>query len=137
MPLSVFGTLQEAGFPRYWIKESLAVVFGSARLDLALHPPAAGAILHVRVLFGSVQILVPMDYQVEVRGITLFGNRNIRIRHPQGLPLHLHLGALFGRVDVVSCSRPIAPTASSSSCGAGLSHDTRIRLGEHRVQDEP
>jgi len=114
MHLTLFASSDAAGFLPQWTDESVAVIFGSAVLDLTRHPPAATATLRVRAIFGSVRVIVPSGCRLSVSGLGLFGSRRVNAQPGDGPGLHLRAVAVFGSIEVIESPADAAPLPAAS-----------------------
>ncbi len=87
---------------------SATALFGGVDLDLRQALPVAeGAHVHAFAMFGGVTLIVPETWQVQLRGLPLFGGIDDKRPLPQSPPsnppvLHVNATALFGGVEVTS-----------------------------------
>jgi hypothetical protein len=83
---------------------SVSVLFGGSELDLREAAPASGATLDVFVAFGGVEIKVPRGWEVNIKGLPIFGgfeNATAQDALGEGAPtLIVSATALFGGVEV-------------------------------------
>lgn len=114
---SVFGdvTLTVASNP----PQRVGTVFGDVRLDLRTLRTGAGRIdLHVRTVFGDIDVIVAEGVDAELHGRTVFGDRKVQLAPVQrlaGTPLIVvHAKAVFGDLRL----RSLAPGDSPSRWGA-------------------
>lgn len=116
MQLAIFSSTGEAGFAHDWSAEKAIAVFGSAVLDLTLHPPLSDATLTVAAIFGEVKVIVPPGARVITRGAAVFGGSKVRVEPGVGPELRVNLLALFGQVTIVEGkARAIASPASAQT----------------------
>jgi predicted membrane protein len=85
----------------------LNVVFGGANLDLREAVPVpGGAELHASVVFGGVRLKLPLDWDVKLEGIPIFGSLSDGRRRAQAAPgvtppvLRVKASLLFGGIEV-------------------------------------
>lgn len=88
-------------------RASVTAWYGGGTLDLrgaTLDP--AGALLHVRAVFGGFRLVVPATWLVELHGRGIFGGfgdgRKVDLLDPSGPVLTIDGLAIFGGVGVVS-----------------------------------
>jgi hypothetical protein len=83
---------------------SVSAIFGGAEIDLRDARPAPGANLDIFTAFGGVEIKVPGDWQVLVRGLPLFGgieNVTARQQLPDDHPvMTVNATVLFGGLEI-------------------------------------
>lgn len=83
---------------------SISTVFGGAELDLRDAMPAADAKLDVFTAFGGVEIRVPEGWQVDVKGLPIFGgfdNVTTKEQLGSGAPrLTINATVLFGGMEI-------------------------------------
>ena len=105
--VAIFDNLDAASRARAFRGGSVEAWYGGGKLDLreaTLDP--AGAELHVRTIFGGLEIDLPPSWKVDVRGRALFGGvggaRGAGSVDEAGPRLVLHVVAIFGGVALVS-----------------------------------
>lgn len=83
---------------------SLTAVFGGCELDLRQAVPTPGSNLDVFAAFGGVEIRVPNDWQVIVKGLPIFGgidNASARNQIPEDAPrLEINATVIFGGLEI-------------------------------------
>lgn len=82
---------------------SITAVFGGADVDLRQAGLAPGAQLDVFAAFGGVEVKVPSDWQVVVRGLPIFGGIDNKAKAPisENAPmLEVNATVIFGGVDI-------------------------------------
>jgi hypothetical protein len=82
---------------------SVTAVFGGADLDLRQAALAPGARLDIFAAFGGVDVKVPPDWQVVVRGLPIFGGVDNKAKAPAGEnapQLEVNATVIFGGVDI-------------------------------------
>lgn len=83
---------------------SISAVFGGAELDLRDATPAPGAALDVFTAFGGIEIHVPQGWQVDVKGLPIFGgfdNITAKEQIGPGAPLlTINATAMFGGIEI-------------------------------------
>jgi predicted membrane protein len=83
---------------------SVTAVFGGAEIDLRQAGLAPGASLDVFTAFGGVEVRVPQDWHVSVRGLPLFGgidNVTAKERLADDAPvLNISATVLFGGLEI-------------------------------------
>jgi predicted membrane protein len=105
--LAIFGSA-EATVRRHRLEGgSLTSIFGSIELDLREADLASeGGTLGAVVVFGSVRLRVPEDWDVQVGGVQLFGS--IEDKRPRGHAqragptLRLQANVFLGSVEITS-----------------------------------
>ncbi len=83
----------------------ISAVFGGYRIDLSeSQMKGDAAYLHVSVVFGGVNLRIPPEWDLVLRGVPVFGGYSDQTRHPQKGPgtktLYILGGAVFGGVEV-------------------------------------
>ncbi|HET8738638.1 MAG TPA: DUF5668 domain-containing protein [Acidimicrobiia bacterium] len=100
----VFSGSETASRSKAFRGGSISVLFGGAELDLTEAVPAPGAMLDVFAAFGGVEIKVPPGWNVNIKGLPIFGgfdNATTKDSLPEGAPtLIVNATALFGGVEV-------------------------------------
>lgn len=102
--VAIFGSEHRRG--RFAVPARLEVkaVFGEAKLELQdsiLHSPVR--LIDVRVICGSIEILVPHGVDVVMSGASIFGSRSCTTERdtPAGAPvIEVRGNAVFGEVSV-------------------------------------
>lgn len=82
---------------------SVTAVFGGADIDLRQAGLAPGAQLDIFAAFGGVDLKVPEDWQVIVRGLPIFGGVDNKAKGPatENAPvLEINATVIFGGVDI-------------------------------------
>lgn len=83
---------------------SISAVFGGAELDLRDATPAPGANLDVFTAFGGLDIQVPQGWQVDIKGLPIFGGfDNVTAKEqlgPDAPLLTINATVLFGGVEI-------------------------------------
>lgn len=82
---------------------SVTAVFGGADVDLRQAGLAPGARLDVFAAFGGVDVKVPSDWDVVVRGLPIFGGVDNKAKGPVGEnapQLEVNATVIFGGVDI-------------------------------------
>lgn len=83
---------------------SVSAVFGGAEIDLRDATPAPGANLDVFTAFGGIEIQVPRGWQVDVRGLPIFGGFDNATAKEQVGPnaplLTINATVMFGGVEI-------------------------------------
>lgn len=100
----VFSGSESASRSRAFEGGSISAIFGGAELDLRDAVPAPGANLDVFAAFGGVEIKVPVGWQVNVKGLPIFGgfdNTTTKDALDADAPnLTVNATVLFGGLDV-------------------------------------
>ena len=83
----------------------ISAVFGGYRIDMSeSQMKGDAAYLHVSVVFGGVNLRIPPEWDLVLRGVPVFGGYSDQTRHPQKGPgtktLYILGGAVFGGVEV-------------------------------------
>lgn len=83
---------------------SISALFGGAELDLRDATPAPGAKLDVFTAFGGLEIQVPQGWQVDIKGLPIFGgfdNVTAKEQLGPGAPLlTVNATVLFGGLEI-------------------------------------
>lgn len=83
---------------------SVSAVFGGAEIDLRQAHLAPGASIDVFTAFGGVELRVPPDWHISVRGLPLFGgidNVTAKDTLPEDAPvLSVNATVLFGALEI-------------------------------------
>lgn len=94
--------------------QSAVAVFGSVKMDLrAAMLESASTEIRANAVFGSVEITVPGDIQVQVEGFGAFGEykrtdkRTVVDHQPTGPVVRVTGLALFGSVEVIIVDAPV------------------------------
>lgn len=120
LALAVFGNVEGRVAGDVAPGATIAAVFGNVELDLReLVLPAGVTELHVRAVFGSVELILPPTIAVECRGTPVFGSFSSLDRKPRasaGEPLLRIVGsAVFGNVEIKTLpSRELLEAAHSA-----------------------
>src|SRR5699024_2256632 len=83
----------------------ITAVFGGAKIDLrdAIFDPS-GAQLEINTVFGGVEIMVPENVHVEIKGIPIFGGWEDVTRRKSNeealIVLEIHAVAVFGGIEI-------------------------------------
>jgi len=105
-PESVFSSIEKTITDQQFQQGSASAIFGSVELDF-IQANMAGdtAVLEVNAVFGSIEIRVPITWNVSIEAGAVFGSCENRTRAP--LPaagpvknLIIRGGAVFGSVEV-------------------------------------
>jgi hypothetical protein len=101
---NVFSGSEIASHSKQFQGGSVSAIFGGAEVDLRDATPAADAQLDVFTAFGGVEVKVPEGWQVDVKGLPLFGGiENVTARDsvPADAPrLAVSATVLFGGLEV-------------------------------------
>jgi predicted membrane protein len=101
---NVFSGSELASHSKQFQGGSVSAVFGGAELDLRDAVPAKDATLDVFTAFGGVEMKVPRDWQVQVKGMPIFGgidNDTAKAQLPEDHPvLHVNATVLFGALEI-------------------------------------
>lgn len=105
--LAIFSTVERRGGWRAPRRIDTVSVFGNAELDFREAALGAGVTeVHVRAVFGNVEIIVPPELAVECEGAAVFGaftGSAGRVAEDPGRPvLRVRGAAVFGNVEVVT-----------------------------------
>lgn len=104
--LALFSGLKTRNVSKNFKGGSLVAIFGGIDLDLRdaclLND---GARIDVTAAFGGVDIIVPPDWKIEVKGVPIFGGWSNKTRgknfvNPDAPVLTLHCFVAFGGVDI-------------------------------------
>ena len=83
---------------------SVSAVFGGAEIDLTDATPAPDASLDVFTAFGGIEIQVPQGWQVDIKGLPIFGGfDNVTAKEqlgPDAPLLTINATALFGGIEI-------------------------------------
>jgi hypothetical protein len=106
--------------------QQAATVFGDVRFDLrGLRTDAERIELHLRTVFGDVDVIVAAGVHAELHGRTVFGDRRVQLApvpRIAGTPLVVvHAQTIFGDLRV----RSLAPGESTSRWAARLARLTQ------------
>jgi hypothetical protein len=101
---NVFSGSELASHSKQFKGGSVSAVFGGAEIDLRDSLPAPDAELDIFAAFGGVEIRVPDGWQVQVRGMPLFGgieNATVKDTLPPDAPvLPINATVLFGGLEI-------------------------------------
>ncbi len=101
---NVFSGSELASHSKQFKGGSVSAVFGGAEIDLRDSLPAPDAELDIFAAFGGVEIRVPDGWQVQVRGLPLFGgieNATVKDSLPSDAPvLSINATVLFGGLEI-------------------------------------
>jgi hypothetical protein len=101
---NVFSGSELASHSKQFKGGSVSAVFGGAEIDLRDSLPAPDAELDIFAAFGGVEIRVPDGWQVQVRGMPLFGgieNATVKDSLPADAPvLPINATVLFGGLEI-------------------------------------
>jgi len=101
---NVFSGSELASHSKQFKGGSVSAVFGGAEIDLRDALPAPEAELDILAAFGGVEITVPQGWQVQVRGLPLFGgieNATVKDSLPPDAPvLPINATVLFGGLEI-------------------------------------
>lgn len=101
---NVFSGSELASHSKQFKGGSVSAVFGGAEIDLRDSLPASDAELDIFAAFGGVEIRVPDGWQVQVRGMPLFGgieNATVKDSLPPDAPvLPINATVLFGGLEI-------------------------------------
>jgi hypothetical protein len=101
---NVFSGSELASHSKQFKGGSVSAVFGGAEIDLRDSLPAPDAELDIFAAFGGVEIRVPDGWQVQVRGMPLFGgieNATVKDSLPPDAPvLPINATVLFGGLEI-------------------------------------
>jgi hypothetical protein len=79
-------------------------VFGGAEIDLRDAIPAPGANLDVFTAFGGLEIQVPQGWQVDIKGLPIFGGfDNVTVKEqlgPDAPLLTINATVMFGGLEI-------------------------------------
>lgn len=106
--IAVFGGSQTSNRSKCFQGGEALAIFGGCDLDLTRAAiQGEQAVIYARALFGGVDIRVPEDWDVVIKGIGILGGYEDKTRHPkpeegQGKPKQLIVRgyAMFGGVDL-------------------------------------
>jgi hypothetical protein len=83
---------------------SVSAVFGGAEIDLRDAIPAPGANLDVFTAFGGLEIQVPQGWQVDTKGLPIFGGfDNVTVKEqlgPDAPLLTINATVMFGGLEI-------------------------------------
>lgn len=101
---NVFSGSELASHSKQFKGGSVSAVFGGAEIDLRDSLPSSDAELDIFAAFGGVEIRVPDGWQVQVRGMPLFGgieNATVKDSLPPDAPvLPINATVLFGGLEI-------------------------------------
>jgi hypothetical protein len=101
---NVFSGSELASHSKQFSGGSVSAIFGGAEVDLRDAAPAPDARLDVFTAFGGVEVSVPQGWQVDVRGLPLFGGiENATAKDPvapDAPRLSVSATVLFGGLEI-------------------------------------
>ncbi|MCW2616272.1 MAG: hypothetical protein JWN08_3266 [Frankiales bacterium] len=97
-------------------------VMGSAVVDLRREDLPDGTRVKVRAVMGEVQVQVPPGTDVHLTGLSVMGDRKVRVKAEGGKTLHLDAYAVMGSVSVTVGDGSVVPAAPH---GGHLAHAPR------------
>lgn len=134
---AVFGGVQRGGTWTVPRKLRVTAAMGGVQLDLreARFPPG-GVDIHVRAVFGGIDIIVPPGLAVQMHGSAIMGgfaqvDRSPASPDPEAPMVRVHGVAIMGGVDV----RMMLPGESES--GAARRHRHQLRAERHARKQLP
>ncbi|MDQ3476645.1 MAG: DUF1707 domain-containing protein [Actinomycetota bacterium] len=119
---SLFGDIVVSGRWRAGDEVRVRTVFGDARIDLA-EAITDDDVLHVRcaTTFGDVCVQVPEGVEVELTGLSVFGDRRLELAALPRIPgtplIKVHASTIFGDVRVRSAGVPQAASVWRRAVG--------------------
>lgn len=105
---SLFSAIKSRNISKNFRGGSLVALFGGIDMDLKdAHLLNEGARIDVTVAFGGVNVIVPPEWKVVVKGVPIFGGWSNRTKgkdyvNPEAQVLTLHCFVAFGGIDVKS-----------------------------------
>jgi len=109
--LSLFSAVKSRNVSKNFRGGSLVAIFGGIDMDLReAHLLNENASMDVTAAFGGVNIIVPPEWKVVVRGIPIFGGWSNKTRgknyvNPDSPVLTIHCFVAFGGVDIKNLDR--------------------------------
>ena len=104
-PESVFSSIEKTITDQGYQQGTASAIFGSVELDFVQANMAAdSAVLEVNAIFGSIEVRVPITWNIVVEAGAVFGSCENRTRAP--LPsdkpktLYIRGGVVFGSVEI-------------------------------------
>jgi predicted membrane protein len=108
---SLFSAIKSRNISKNFRGGSLVAIFGGIDMDLRdAYLLNEGARIDVTAAFGGVNIIVPPEWKVVVKGIPIFGGWSNKTRgkdyvNPEAPVLTLHCFVAFGGVDIKNLDR--------------------------------
>ena len=109
--LSLFSAVKSRNVSKNFRGGSLVAIFGGIDMDLReAHLLNENASMDVTAAFGGVNIIVPPEWKIVVRGIPIFGGWSNKTRgknyvNPDSPVLTIHCFVAFGGVDIKNLDR--------------------------------
>ena len=93
---------QDLDFSNEEFKSSkMSAIFGSLKCDLSKAKIKEDTIIKIESIFGSVNLIVPSDYQVKISSNCIFGGVNNKTKKNDNKKiLYIEVNCLFGGVEV-------------------------------------
>ena len=105
-PESVFSSIEKTITDQNFQRGSASAIFGSVELDfIQANMASEAAVLEVNAIFGSIEVRVPLNWNVSIEAGAVFGSCENKTRGPIAAvgpvkTLILRGGAVFGSVEV-------------------------------------
>ena len=102
----IFSGLKDKSISKNFKGGDIAAIFGGIELDLRdAHLAEEGALLNLTVAFGGIEVRVPNQWKVIVRGTPIFGGWDNKTSAPTDAPedrpvLNVKCLAMFGGIDI-------------------------------------
>ena len=105
--LVLFGGIERQIASSSFLGGNATALFGGAKLDLTGSQLGEGVqVLNVQALFGGVELILPEDWTIEIRGIPIFGgiedkrNKQVRSDAEAGAKLLINTFVAFGGIEL-------------------------------------
>ncbi|MFW5647793.1 MAG: LiaI-LiaF-like domain-containing protein [Candidatus Alkaliphilus sp. MAG34] len=102
----IFSGLKDKSISKNFKGGDIAAIFGGIELDLRdAHLAEEGALLNLTVAFGGIEVRVPNQWKVIVRGTPIFGGWDNKTSAPTDAPgdrpvLNIKCLAMFGGIEI-------------------------------------
>lgn len=100
---TVFGGIEVANNSPSLCGGTVSAAFGAVKIDLRGAVPVDGAVLQADAIFGGVEILVPQNCRISVKGFPFFGGADckaVRSNDPSLPLLTIKYTSVFGGVEI-------------------------------------
>lgn len=102
MNWAILGGFAKAPLPAGWRKETALAVLGGGELDVSASTPGADARLTAIAILGGIDIVVARGTRVSLRGVSLLGGRDVKVKAGDGPTIQVRAYAVLGGVAVKS-----------------------------------